>query len=175
MKIQTSRLSIRQIEMTDDEYIFKAMECPQIHQMHSNGFITVEKVKSYIEVLLKEYQSGKYRTLAIAEKNTNKLIGSLTLDVYRNFSRAEISYWIDKNYRNIGYATETVKAMIEYCFTFLSLNRIQAMTSNPASERVLEKAGMIYEGTLRQYFGMKNTFWDCKMYSLLRSDFNPTK
>ena len=45
------------------------------------------------------------------------------------------------------------------------------MTSNPASEKVLVKAGMTYEGTLRQYFGMKGIYWDVKMYSILQSDY----
>lgn len=71
----------------------------------------------------------------------------------------------------MGYATETVKAIIKYSFDDLSLNRVQALTSNPASERVLTKAGMVYEGTLRQYFRMGNISWDVKMYAILREDF----
>ena len=45
-------------------------------------------------------------------------------------------------------------------------------TDNPVSGRVLEKAGMSYEGTLRQYIGMGNVFFDCKMYAILKSDFD---
>ena len=75
----------------------------------------------------------------------------------------------------MGYATETVKAIIAYSFDILSLNRVQAFTSNPASERVLKKAGMVYEGTLRQYFKRGDDFWDAKMYAILKKDFNFTK
>lgn len=171
MILVTDNLLIRKLIETDDADILEAMKCPQIHQMHSNGFTTVDKVQSYIQVLLGEYISGKARTLAIAQKSTNKLIGLITIDILEIFARAEISYWINKNYRNKGYATETVKSIIEYCLDDLSLNRVQAMTSNPASERVLEKAGMIYEGTLRQYFKMENTFWDVKMYAILKESF----
>lgn len=175
MILETESLLIRQLEKTDDVALLEAMECPQVHQMHSNGFTTIDKVQSYIQLLLQEYQSGKVRTLAIAEKSTNKLIGSITLDVLEIFARAEISYWINKNYRNMGYATETVKALIEYSFDGLSLNRVHALTSNPASERVLAKAGMICEGTLKQYFKMGNIFWDVKMYAILKENFNSTK
>lgn len=171
MKIQTTRLIIRKFEPADDLPVLHAMECPEIHLMYSNGFTDVEKVQSYLAVLFKEYESGKYRTLAIAEKNTNELIGSITLDVVDMFSRVELSYWINRDYWNAGYATETVKAVIGHCFTSLTLNRIQAMTSNPASERVLIKAGMTFEGTLRQYVGMNGIYWDCKMYSILKGDF----
>ena len=63
--------------------------------------------------------------------------------------------------------------MIDYGFQELSINRLQAMhfTDHPASGRVLEKAGMLYEGTLRQYVGLGGTFFDCKMYAILRDDF----
>ena len=75
-------------------------------------------------------------------------------------------------HRNVGFATEAVKAMIEFGFRQLNLNRIQAMhfTNNFASGRVLEKAGMLYEGTLRQYVGMNDTFFDCKMYAIIKDD-----
>jgi ribosomal-protein-alanine N-acetyltransferase len=172
MKIITPRLLIREVTEDDDKHILKAAECPEINGMHSNEFAKLANVQRYIKVLLNEYKAGNFRTLCIANKHTNELIGMVTLDVDKVFPRAEISYWIRIEYRNKGYATEAVKAMIEYGFDTLSLNRIQGMhfTNNPASGRVLEKAGMVYEGTLRQYIGMNGVFYDCRMYSILRSD-----
>jgi len=175
MILETENLFIRQFKITDDTALLEAMECPKVHQMYSNGFTSINKVQDYILLLLQEYKTGKVRTLAIAEKSSDKLIGSITFDVTEIFSRAEISYWINKNYRNKGYATETVKAVIGYSFDGLSLNRVQALTSNPASEQVLIKAGMIYEGTLRQYFKTGNVSWDVKMYAILKEDFNSKK
>ena len=171
--IPTSRLMIRQVSTKDEKYIFHAASCPQINLMHSNEFNDIVKVRNYIEVLTQEYMKGKYRSLAVAEKMSDRLIGMITLDVDSFFPRAEISYWIDKSYRNKGYATEAVKAVIEYGFSILGLNRIQAMhfTNNPASGCVLEKAGMLFEGTLRQYVGMQGVFFDCRLYSILKSDF----
>ena len=71
-------------------------------------------------------------------------------------------------HRNKGYASEAVKAIIGYGFSKLNLRRVQAIHSvdNPASGRVLEKAGMIYEGTLRLYNGVS----DQKMYSAIDTD-----
>lgn len=175
MFLETKNLLIRQFKKTDDVDLLEAMACPQVHRMYNNEFTDIDKVQRYIQLLIRENPSGKIRTLAIAEKSTDKLIGSITIDVTDIFARAEISYWINKNYRNMGYATETVKAIIAYSFDILSLNRVQAFTSNPASERVLKKAGMVYEGTLRQYFKRGDDFWDAKMYAILKKDFNSTK
>lgn len=164
----TPRLIIREVKTTDDEQMLAAMSCPEIASMHSNGFRSISDVRRYITVLLQEYQNDKYRTLAIADKMTNKLYGSITIDTHKIFPRAEIGYWISMPYRNQGYATEAVRAIIEYGLSTLQLSRIQAThgTDNPASGRVLEKAGMICEGTLRQY-GFAS---DEKMYSITKAD-----
>jgi len=170
----TERLVIREVSISDEVYIYEAASsCPKINMMHGNEFKNKESVSNYIEVLKKEYKNEKYKTLALADRCSDKFLGLITLDVDKIFPRAEISYWIDKRYRNKGYATESVKAIIKYGFSKLGLNRIQGMhfTNNPASGRVLEKAGMLYEGTLRQYVGMDDKFYDCKMYSILKLEY----
>jgi ribosomal-protein-alanine N-acetyltransferase len=172
MNILTERLSIREVNIGDSSSVLKAAECPQISLMHSNEFTDIDMVRKYIEVLNREYETGKYITLAVADKASDILIGLLTLDIDRVFPRAEVSYWIDMQYRNTGYATEAVGAIIDYGFTHLKLNRIQAMhfRGNDASGRVLIKAGMTYEGTLRQYVGIGSTYYDCLMYSVIKRD-----
>lgn len=172
MEIQTERLCLRPVKQSDAQDVLSAMKCPEIHQMHSFGFTDLEKVRGYIGVLEREYGAGKFRTLAAAQKGTDRLLGLMTIDVLEKFARAELSYWISQEHWNRGYGTESVKAAMRCGFQTLALNRIQALTSNPASERVLQKAGMIYEGTLRQYYGMNGSFWDCKMFSALREDFD---
>lgn len=68
MILETENLFIRQFKITDDTALLEAMECPNVHQMYSNGFTSINKVQDYIQLLLQEYKTGKVRTLAIAEK-----------------------------------------------------------------------------------------------------------
>jgi ribosomal-protein-alanine N-acetyltransferase len=166
--ITAQQIMLREVKMTDAEQIFSAMICPEIHSMHSNGFNTIDDVRRYIPVLTQEYNKGIYRTLAIAEKVSNGLCGTITIDVHKYFSRAEIGYWISIPHRDKGYASEAVRAIIRHGLSELKLKRIQAVHSieNPASGRVLEKAGMKYEGTLRLYNGSA----DEKMYSAIQID-----
>lgn len=168
--ITKSKIILREVKMTDDEQILSAMACPQVHGMHSDGFKDISDVRRYIPVLTQEYQNYNFRTLAIAEKISNELCGTITIDIHKYFSRAELGYWISIPYRNKGYASEAVRAVIEYGFSKLNLKRIQAVHSinNPASGRVLEKAGMTYEGTLRLYNGID----DEKMYSVIKNNTN---
>ena len=163
--IHTKKCNIRDVRLTDDEQILAAMACPEIASMYCGGFHDIPDVRRYIDVLLKEYNNGKFRTLAIAEHQSDILLGCIIIDVHKFLPRAELSYWVAKPYRNKGYVTEAVSAIIRYGFSDLSLIRIQAYHSvdNPASGRVLEKAGMMYEGTLRLYNGRS----DEKMYSII--------
>ena len=72
-----------------------------------------------------------------------------------------------------GYCTEAARAMLDYAFAALDLNRVQArhLTRNPASGRVMQKAGMTYEGVLRQAIFRWNRFDDLAIYSILRSEY----
>jgi len=51
-----------------------------------------------------------------------------------------------------GYATEAARAVLQWAFVTLSLNRVQVEvdTRNAASAGVLEKLGFVREGTLRE-------------------------
>ena len=65
--------------------------------------------------------------------------------------------------------TEAVRAVTRCGFDHFSLNRIEAWTlpGNAASDRVLEKAGFHYEGTLRQKAWFKNAFHDFRMFGCI--------
>jgi [ribosomal protein S5]-alanine N-acetyltransferase len=76
-------------------------------------------------------------------------------DVHRH--TAEFGYWLTEQFWGQGIMSEVVPSFVDYCFKEFSLNRLFAMphSSNPASARVLEKAGLIFEGRLK-----KNVFKD---------------
>jgi RimJ/RimL family protein N-acetyltransferase len=92
-------------------------------------------------------------TLAITEAEAG-LVGAISLRIELPQRRAELGYWIGRPYWGHGYATEAVRAMLDFGFRRLSLHRIYAyhFVRNPASARVLAKAGMEHEGTLRGHF-----------------------
>lgn len=64
---------------------------------------------------------------------------------------AELGYWLGKPYWGRGLVTAAVRSMTKYAFEHLGLLRVYALpfTHNPASARVLEKAGFVKEGELR--------------------------
>ena len=60
----------------------------------------------------------------------------------------EIGYWLGVPYWNKGYSTEALHALIDYAFTDLTHDAVQAgaRVTNPASRRVLEKCGFQWTG-----------------------------
>jgi len=60
----------------------------------------------------------------------------------------ELGYWLGVNYWGQGYATEALHAVIDYAFTDLEHEALNAgaRVTNPASRRVLEKCGFQWTG-----------------------------
>jgi RimJ/RimL family protein N-acetyltransferase len=83
--------------------------------------------------------------------------------------RAELGYWLARDYRNRGLITTAVGEITRYGFSRLRLTRIEATTcgGNAASQRVLEKARFAFEGVLRGYHRKNGRSIDVRMYACL--------
>ena len=65
---------------------------------------------------------------------------------------------------------EAAKEVLDFCFKEYGVERIQCRckAENVQSERVMQKIGMTYEGTLRRDVFHRDKFWDMKYYSILK-------
>jgi RimJ/RimL family protein N-acetyltransferase len=83
---------------------------------------------------------------------------------------AEIGYWVAEPYWGRGIATKAVGALTAFAFAHHDLVRIFAgvFASNPASARVLEKAGYAFEGRLRRSVVKDGIVLDQLMYAMVR-------
>jgi ribosomal-protein-alanine N-acetyltransferase len=103
-----------------------------------------------------------------------QLIGSIGLrEIDPQQGQAELGFWIGKDWWGQGYAREAARAVIQFGFELLNLNRICAhhMVRNPASGRVLLAAGMQQEGVLRQRVRKWGVYEDVVLYAVLRDDW----
>ena len=116
-------------------------------------------------------------TWAIVEKETGKVIGSIGFeeDKYRpNISSKEMGYSLAKDSWGKGYMTEAAKRLIKYGFEELKLTVLMIRTSetNKRSQRVIEKCGFTYEGTLRRAYRMyDNNLREVRCYSMLKEEY----
>jgi [ribosomal protein S5]-alanine N-acetyltransferase len=118
-----------------------------------------------------KYSEGNLVSFAIIERESGALAGAmgLTPEHGHGEGRAELGYWIAKPFWGRGYATEAGRAMIAFGFESLGLNKIHAavFTKNPASDRVLRKIGMKWEGRLREHDFKWGAFEDIDVYGVL--------
>lgn len=91
-------------------------------------------------------------------------------DVFRR--SAEIGYWLGEPYWGRGIMTDAVSAVTEYAITNLGLCRVFAgvFDPNPASARVLEKAGYVREARLRRSVFKDGRMRDQLIYAYVVED-----
>ncbi|MCO5950674.1 GNAT family N-acetyltransferase [Mucilaginibacter flavidus] len=89
-------------------------------------------------------------------------------DVYRKAPL--IGYWLGEAYWGCGIMTQAVKLVVDYAFANLDITRLQAgiFSTNPASMRVLEKAGFIKEGIARKAIVKNGIVLDEHCYGLVK-------
>ena len=99
-------------------------------------------------------------------------VGGIGLVLYDDVFRrsAEIGYWLGEEFWGRGIVTEAVRALTDYAFSNFDLARIYAgvFESNPASMRVLEKAGYQFEARLKKHVTKEGHTMDQFIYAIIR-------
>jgi [ribosomal protein S5]-alanine N-acetyltransferase len=108
----------------------------------------------------------------------NEAVGGIGLERKSDVEccSAEIGYWLGEDVWGRGIATAAVGALTSYGFEVLSLSRIFAtpFANNPASIRVLEKAGYVREGVLRRSAIKEGVILDQVLYAITDQDLMRT-
>ncbi len=105
-----------------------------------------------------------------------KLIGVVSADNLELGAthKAEIGYWLARDYWGRGIMTDAVKAYVKYAFEELGLHKLVAhvFELNIGSARVLERSGFKLEGRLRKHFCKDGNLYDARIYGLLKGDLS---
>lgn len=174
--ILTPRLTLRPVRMSDAEDLYEYSRDPEVaRHVLWDAHQSIHQTRNYIRFLIRQYRNAAPSTFAIALRDSGKVIGTIGFMWVQTENRsAEVGYSLSRAYWNQGYMSEALKAVVEFGFAKLGLNRIEAQheCSNPASGHVMANAGMKHEGTLRQRLYNKGRFVDVDLYAILRSDFS---
>jgi ribosomal-protein-alanine N-acetyltransferase len=121
----------------------------------------------WIAELAPAFAARKKATFAVTLCDTGELIGTVALhDISIAHARAQLGYWIAVHHWGKGYCTEAVNHLIAYARDQFGITRIaaQCLARNPASARVMEKAGLRPEGVLVQHERKHGVFEDLLLY-----------
>ena len=168
--IETRRLVLRPLKMSDAEDVFEYASDPEVSKYTFwETHHSIADTQAFLSRVIRE-ESAHW---GIGLKENNKVIGTCYLHSFDlKHRRIEIGYGISRKCWGQGYMTEAVREVILSSFEQWDLNRIGAVciVEHTASARVLEKVGMTFEGIVRQYAYTLSRFWDLKVYSILRDE-----
>jgi RimJ/RimL family protein N-acetyltransferase len=148
MKLQTNRLSLRELSLTDLDNIHELHSLPETDEYNTLGIPDTIKTTGNIVSEWLEGQKQNPRisyTFCIDKEDTKQFIGLIALNLGKqNFRTAEVWYKIHKDHWKRGYTTEALARLLDFGFNELNFHRIEAgcAVENIASIKVLEKVGM---------------------------------
>lgn len=178
-EIETKRLLLRRFRKEDAGEMYRnwANDDSVTKYMRWNTHTGVAETEEVLSRWLEAQEKPDTYHWGISLKDGGALIGSIGADLRQLDDSAEVGYCIGRAYWRNGYTAEALRGIIEYLFLRVGVNRIEAYHSvdNPASGRVMEKAGMRYEGFARQKYRCRLGYQDSKLYGVLRSDIEELK
>ncbi|WP_019242371.1 MULTISPECIES: GNAT family N-acetyltransferase [Bacillus] len=173
-QLETERLILRKITMKDAEDMYEYTSQEEVSKYVTwEAHQTLADTKGFIHFAQQKYYLKKVAPWGIQLKQSNKLIGTIDFVSWDPKHKiAEIGYAISKYYWRKGITSEAAEAVIKFGFNNMDLVRIQArcFVENIGSQRVLEKNGFTYEGTMRKAIFVKGRHQDIKLYSILKEE-----
>lgn len=178
--IQTERLTLRRFETGDAEAMYRnwAFDEAVTKYMHWNAHKNVDETSHILSSWVDDYLDALTYNWAIVLKELGEPVGSISLlNLNTVHSKAEAGYCMGKAWWGRGIMTEALKAVIAYGFDVVGLNRVEAVhqSENIGSGMVMQKAGMVHEGHMRQWRYIKGMFRDYEYYGILIGEYNKAK
>jgi len=174
--VQTERIILRKLKLEDAPSLFNYYSNENVYRyLDWNGPETLERSYEVIHFWNEGYDKGWIIRFAIANKETDEVIGTIFLSEFTG-KRAEMGYELSEEYWHRGIMSEAVREVLSIGFNQLDLVRIQAIVTeeNIASKQLLSKFNFKEEGCLRQ-FECHSVTGECKdmlIYSLLNTEFS---
>jgi len=170
--LETGRLRLRKLRKDDAGAYFAFGGDPQVTRYLRWGpHASIEVTENYLCEVLQGYQDGSDGSWGIELKTDHRLIGTTHLmGIDPRNQKADIGVVLGRAYWGQGIGSEALARVLAFCFDEMGLNRVQGLpiVGNTAARRMMEKCGMVYEGTLRQYAFQKGKFQDFDLLAKLK-------
>ena len=174
--LRTARLLLRPFAESDAGAIYDLLSNARVlRYWDSPPWTDRSRAAEFLAACRKVEEEGSGARFAIETRDNNEFVGWCSMfrwtPIYRSLG---IGYCFDEPAWGKGYATEAVRAMLQWGYGALDLNRVDAEldTRNAASARVLEKLGFEREGLRREDCIVSGEVSDSWIYGLLRRDWN---
>lgn len=176
-ELKTDRLRLRMWTKKDAYDLYEYASNPIVgYRAGWKPHESVEETRQIISTML-----IRHIAWAIEDKDTGKVIGSIGFNE-DNFRPAmnckELGYSLSEKFWGRGIMTEAAKRLVRYAFENLNVDILTIKTSedNKESQRVIEKCGFVYEGTLRRACKLYDgSVQAVRCYSILHEEYRRMK
>ncbi|MFC7496512.1 MULTISPECIES: GNAT family N-acetyltransferase [unclassified Nocardioides] len=173
--LHTARLRLRPFVDADADALFALQSNARVlRYWDSPPWSEREVADRFIARCRQMAADGTGARLVIDRSTDGEFLGWCGLSQWNPGHRsASLTYCLTEAAWGHGCATEAARALLEWAFDTLDLNRVQAEadTRNAASARVLEKLGFVREGTLREDCVVDGEVSDSWVFGLLRREW----
>jgi ribosomal-protein-alanine N-acetyltransferase len=176
--LRTARLLLRPFTSADADALFALHSSADVlRYWDAPPWSEPARAERFIAACVCMSEEGSGARLAIDRVSDKSFIGWCSLTRWiPDYRSASMAYCLDDAAWGHGHATEAGRALLQWAFDKLDLNRVQAETDtrNAASARVLEKLGFVREGTLREDCVVNGEVSDSWVYGLIRRQWRPS-
>lgn len=175
--LQTNRLLLRPFRMEDAQAMFEnwASDPEVTKYLTWPAYKSVEDSYGILKIWLDSYDKADFYQWAIEDKALGQPIGSISVVNHDDKAEsAEIGYCIGRSFWGQGILPEALSAVMAFLFDQVGMGRVEAKhaVQNPNSGKVMEKCGMVYEGTLRRSNWCNAGICDTKVYAKVKQEDN---
>jgi len=170
---ETDRLILRLPRRDDAPIIFAsyAQDAEVTRYLTWRPHKSLEETYAIRDLMAKLWQDGEAFSYAITLKGDDTIIGMIA--IHPDGFKVSIGYVLARPHWGKGYMTEAVRVVVDWLLRQPDIYRVFATcdVDNPASAKVMEKAGMKYEGLLRRHMIHPNISEeprDCLMYAVVK-------
>jgi RimJ/RimL family protein N-acetyltransferase len=172
--LDTPRLHLRPATLADAQAIFDsyATDPDVVRYLCFRPHQSLDDTNAFLKAVERSWESGKgERAWVLEHRDAGRIIGAIGSRMAGN--RVQIGYVLERARWGEGLMTEALVAVRDAAFADPDITRFEALcdVENLASARVMEKAGMVLEGTLRSYEIHPNRSEvprDCWCYAVVR-------
>lgn len=173
MEIETPRLRLRPWRPEDKPALLHHGNNPNVAHNLFNLFPS-PYTESDAEAWLSDRAADTGPVHYFAIESEGEAVGGISIRAHGDVlaRTADIGYWLGESHWGGGVMTEALGAIVRHAFFSLDYHRLEAghFGWNPASGRVLEKAGFRLEGCQRERYFKNGQFTDNMLYGLLRDE-----
>ena len=173
--LRGARIQLRGFRAGDVDALYVLYSDPVVTRYWSfPAWTRREQAEALLQHAMESRAAGTILCWAIADAESDGLIGSLTLfNINRAQGRAEIGYAMHRTHWGKGHAGNALRLALDHAFGALALRRVEADIDprNAASCRLVERLGFCREGLLRERWLVDDALQDSAIYGLLARDW----